>query len=65
MDQRPCIMIEIDSAEEISDRKIRVVLKDTKEAVCLPKNQVGYLPGAILVTEWWAKKMRQRKKGTG
>ena len=53
----PCITIEISAILEETPTRIRVVRKGTGRAVWLPKNELGYVPGAVMVPEWLARKI--------
>ncbi|MFH1629615.1 MAG: hypothetical protein ABIE47_12945 [Pseudomonadota bacterium] len=67
MRQRASIMVEIDGIEEITDRGIHVVLRGGKKRAWLPKDELDYLPGAVVVPEWLVRKMRRgdRKEEIG
>jgi len=52
-------MVEIDGIEEITEKGVQVVLRGGKKLAWLPKDELGYLPGAVVVPEWLARKIRR------
>ena len=59
MDRRPSIMVEIEGIEDITDKGIHVILRGGKKLAWLPKDELSYLPGAVVVPEWLARKIRR------
>ena len=53
----PSIRMEITGILEITDNGIQVVSKKTGKAVWLPKDELEYLPGCVMVPEWLMKKL--------
>lgn len=52
----PTIRMEIAGILEISAKGIQVINKKTGKAVWLPKDELQYLPGCVMLPEWLAKK---------
>jgi len=61
MKQRPVIPVEISGIDEITDRGIKVVLRESGETCWLPKDDVDYLPGCVVIPEWLARRMNRWK----
>lgn len=62
MDTRPTIMLEIEGVGRITDGGgVWVVLKGSKDRVCLPQDHIDCLPGAVVVPEWLARKLKRWK----
>lgn len=58
----PDILMRIESIEDESDRGVCVILKESGKRAWLPKAELDYLPGAVVVPGWLARKMTDRKK---
>lgn len=54
----PSIRMEITGILEVSDKGIQVINKKTGKAVWLPKDELEYLPGCVMVPEWLMKKFK-------
>jgi len=57
----PDIMIPIAGIIDETDNGIQVVVRTTNKATWLPKSHLDYLPGAVLVPAWLARKIKEGK----
>ena len=55
----PDIMIPITGIEDETDTGIQVVVRATNKTAWLPKRHLGYLPGAVVVPAWLARKFKE------
>jgi hypothetical protein len=55
----PDIMIPISGIIDESHKGIQVVVRATNKTAWLPKDHLGYLPGAVLVPVWLARKLKE------
>lgn len=55
------IMIPISGIEEETDEGIQVMVRATNKLAWLPKRHLDYLPGAVVVPVWLARKIREGK----
>lgn len=63
----PDILMRIRSVEDETDSGVCVVLEESGKRAWLPKRELEYLPGAVVVPGWLAKKMNRegREGGVG
>ena len=62
---RPDVMLRIDGIEDETEHGVCVVLRGSGRRAWLPKEELDYLPGAVVVPGWLAKKMQGRDAGKG
>ena len=61
--ERPSIMLDIEAVERVtSGGGVWVRLKGSGMRVCLPQGQYDCLPGAVVITEWLARKLKRPRK---
>jgi len=63
MDARPTIMLDIEGDVRITDGGgVWVTLKGSGEQVCLPRKDITYLPRAVVIPVWLARKLNKWRK---
>lgn len=60
MDIRPTIMLDIEGVDRITKAGgVWVTLKGSGARVCLPQEHIDCLPGAVVIPEWLARKLKR------
>lgn len=58
----PVTIIEISGIDETTDRAVKVINKQTGKPIWLPRAEINFKPGLVILPEWLARKFAKSSK---